>query len=114
MFDDEMRRAERDADADTDMVVHASYLELYNECIRDLLLANAPADLQIKEDPLGGVFVKDLTHRRVRTGADILQVIAEGTTRRTVAETRMNAGASVCVDEWRLVESKPPHTHSDI
>jgi hypothetical protein len=84
----------RDDDGDTHLVVHASYLELYLEQIRDLLTVSDASDLTIKEDPLGGVYVKDLTQRRMLSGADILSVIAEGTSRRTVAETKMNAESS--------------------
>ena len=42
-------------------LVRCSYLEIYNEDIRDLLSKNVDAKLELKEDPNKGVFVKDLT-----------------------------------------------------
>lgn len=42
-------------------LVRCSFLEIYNEEIRDLLGKNVNAKLDLKEDPNKGVFAKDLT-----------------------------------------------------
>ncbi|EFO97121.1 CRE-KLP-11 protein [Caenorhabditis remanei] len=42
-------------------LVRASYLEIYQEELRDLLEAENSKKLEIKERPDGGVYVKDLT-----------------------------------------------------
>jgi kinesin family protein 3/17 len=42
-------------------LVRCSYLEIYNEDIRDLLGKDVDKKLDLKEDPNKGVFVKDLT-----------------------------------------------------
>ena len=42
-------------------LVRCSYLEIYNEDIRDLLGKDVDKKLDLKEDPSKGVFVKDLT-----------------------------------------------------
>jgi len=42
--------------------VRASYLEIYNEEIRDLLSKNPQQRLELKEHPDRGVYVKDLMH----------------------------------------------------
>jgi hypothetical protein len=42
-------------------LVRCSYLEIYNEDIRDLLGKDVDKKLELKEDPNKGVFVKDLT-----------------------------------------------------
>lgn len=39
-------------------LVHASYLEIYNEEIRDLLSSDIKQKLELKERPDGGVFVQ--------------------------------------------------------
>lgn len=39
-------------------LVHASYLEIYNEEIRDLLGKDAKAKLELKEHPEKGVYVQ--------------------------------------------------------
>ena len=41
-------------------LVRCSYLEIYNEDIRDLI-GNNEKKLELKEDPNRGLFVKDLT-----------------------------------------------------
>jgi len=48
-------------------VVRASYLEIYNEDIRDLLKKDAGNKLELKETPDSGVYVKDLSSYVVRT-----------------------------------------------
>ena len=51
-------------------ITRASYLEIYNEEIRDLLSANTKQKLDIKESPGRGVYVKgNLTFRHVETGS---------------------------------------------
>ena len=42
-------------------LVRASYLEIYNEDIRDLLSKDPKNKLELKENPDTGVYVKDLT-----------------------------------------------------
>lgn len=42
-------------------MVRGSYLEIYNEDVRDLLGADTTKKLEVKEDPNKGIFVKDLT-----------------------------------------------------
>jgi len=44
----------------TEFLVRCSYLEIYNEEIRDLLGSNPKAKIDLKEDPSKGVFVKGL------------------------------------------------------
>jgi len=42
-------------------LVRGSYLEIYNEEVRDLLGKDTTKKLDVKEDPNKGIFVKDLT-----------------------------------------------------
>lgn len=49
------------ADASREYMVRASYLEIYNEDIRDLLCDDAKKKLELKESADGSVYVKDLT-----------------------------------------------------
>jgi kinesin family protein 3/17 len=46
---------------DKQFLVRASYLEIYNEEIRDLLSKEPKINLQLKENIDSGVYVKDLT-----------------------------------------------------
>lgn len=66
-----------------------SYLEIYNEEIRDLLVKNQK-QLEIKERPDKGVYVKDITTVTV-TGADnMLKMMELGSANRHVGSTNMN------------------------
>ena len=70
-------------------VVGVSYLEIYNEEIRDLLVKNQK-QLEIKERPDKGVYVKDITTVTV-TGADnMLKMMELGSANRHVGSTNMN------------------------
>ncbi|CAK9100331.1 unnamed protein product [Durusdinium trenchii] len=46
---------------DTKYLVRGSYLEIYNEEIRDLLAKNPKQRCELKDHPQGGVYVKDLS-----------------------------------------------------
>lgn len=52
-------------------LVHASYLEIYNEEIRDLLGTDHRKKLELKEHPDNGVYVGDLSKHPVH---DVYQV----------------------------------------
>ena len=75
-------------------VVRASYLELYNEEIRDLLKKDVKNRLELKEDPESGVYVKDLSSFVVKSVQEINQIFNAGTKNRTVGATLMNADSS--------------------
>ena len=74
-------------------LVRASYLELYNEEIRDLLSKNQQNKLDLKEKD-GQVYVKDLSTFVVKSPADLLEVFNEGTVNRHVRATNMNETSS--------------------
>jgi len=75
-------------------LVRASYLEIYNEEIRDLLSKNPKQKLELKDHPEGGVFVKDLTNMIVKGAPDLQQVMEVGQKNRSVASTLMNNESS--------------------
>lgn len=54
-----------------EFLVHASYLEIYNEEIRDLLSKDVTKRLDLREDSDRGVYVKDLTTTVVRNIAGL-------------------------------------------
>eukprot|EP00434_Breviolum_minutum_P033941 symbB.v1.2.030034.t1/scaffold3343.1/size61083/3 len=75
-------------------LVRASYLEIYNEEIRDLLSKNPKQKLDLKDHPDGGVYVKDLTIMIVKGVRDLQQVMEVGQKNRSVASTLMNNESS--------------------
>ena len=60
--------------ASEEYLVRVSYLEIYNEEVRDLL-AKAPHALDVKEDPQGGIAVRGLAQFVVKSVADIASVL---------------------------------------
>jgi hypothetical protein len=71
-----------------------SYLEIYNEEIRDLMnKKNANQKLELKDKDTG-VYVKDLTTYVVKKPEDMLKVFEEGNLARHVGATNMNEHSS--------------------
>lgn len=59
-------------------LVRVSYLEIYNEEIRDLLSKNQKNSLEIKERPDIGVFVKDLSSVTVSSADHMFKIMQFG------------------------------------
>ncbi|KAB5575704.1 P-loop containing nucleoside triphosphate hydrolase protein [Coniochaeta sp. 2T2.1] len=78
--------------------VRVSYFEVYNEHVRDLLMPVNPAQppyyLKIRESPVEGPYVKDLTEVPVRNIDEILRYMRVGDASRTTASTKMNDTSS--------------------
>lgn len=70
-------------------MVRASYLQIYNEVITDLLKKEM-SPLQIREDKKKGVFVEGLSEWVVRSPIDIYNLMKDGMRNRTTASTNMN------------------------
>eukprot|EP00981_Chlorochromonas_danica_P013799 scaffold6861_cov248-Ochromonas_danica.AAC.2 len=79
---------------DRQFLVRASYLEIYNEDIRDLLSKDPKNSLDIKENIDTGVYVKGLTSLVVKNVAEIDHVMQAGKKNRSVGETLMNKTSS--------------------
>lgn len=59
--------------------MRASYLEIYNEDVRDLLASNPRAALELREDADGGVYAKGLHAFLVQSPADLASVLQVAT-----------------------------------
>lgn len=70
-----------------------SYLEIYNEQIRDLLIPNSP-NLLIFEDPVRGFLVSELTDYEVSSVNELRKYVNLGNSRRTMASTAANQFSS--------------------
>ncbi|XP_034489136.1 kinesin-like protein Klp98A isoform X2 [Drosophila innubila] len=74
---------------------HASYLEIYNEKVKDLLATqNTGHSLRVREDPKLGPYVVSLSQHAVSAFEEIQECIARGNARRTTASTNMNDTSS--------------------
>lgn len=76
------------------ILVRASYLEIYNEEIRDLLSKDPKNALDLKENADSGVYVKGLTAQVVKDAAEIDHVMQTGKKNRSVGATLMNQTSS--------------------
>lgn len=78
-------------------LVRLSFLEIYNEDIRDLLVPPSKGKLgglELKEHPETGVYVKDLTSYVVKSVEELEKLMDAGNKHRSVGETLMNATSS--------------------
>uniref|UniRef100_A0A452FUR8 Kinesin-like protein KIF17 n=1 Tax=Capra hircus TaxID=9925 RepID=A0A452FUR8_CAPHI len=78
----------------TKFLVRASYLEIYNEDVRDLLGTDAKQKLELKEHPEKGVYVKGLSIHTVRSVAQCERIVEAGCKNRSVGCTLMNKDSS--------------------
>ena len=82
------------APAGEQYLVRSSYLEIYQEEIRDLLAKDQKSHLELKERPDTGVYVKDLSSFVCKSQCEIEHVMAVGNTNRKVGKTNMNEHSS--------------------
>uniref|UniRef100_A0A673J092 Kinesin-like protein n=1 Tax=Sinocyclocheilus rhinocerous TaxID=307959 RepID=A0A673J092_9TELE len=75
-------------------LVRASYLEIYQEEIRDLLSKDQSRRLELKERPDTGVYVKDLSSFVTKSVREIEHVMNVGNQNRSVGATNMNEHSS--------------------
>lgn len=82
------------ADSNLRITVEVSYIEIYNEKVRDLLNPKNKGNLRVREHPSLGPYVEDLSKLVVKDFNDIEQLMDEGNKARTVAATNMNETSS--------------------
>ena len=86
-------RVMNDSSPDNVSSVEVSYMEIYCERVRDLLNPKNRS-LRVREHPLLGPYVEDLSKLAVTSYEDIRMLIDEGNKARTVASTNMNETSS--------------------
>lgn len=76
----------------------ASFVEIYMEQIRDLLVAatsaNSSSGLKIRESAQKGVYIEDMTQVACASAGTMMELVRTGTLNRAVASTRMNKDSS--------------------
>ncbi|KAK9320801.1 P-loop containing nucleoside triphosphate hydrolase protein [Lipomyces orientalis] len=94
---DLFQRIEKMTTATMTFTVKISYFEIYNEHVYDLLLpvtTDPPTPLKVRESPVDGPYVKDLTTHSVRSYAEVEKYLMLGNKQRATAATNMNATSS--------------------
>ncbi|XP_069466076.1 kinesin-like protein KIF1B isoform X4 [Ambystoma mexicanum] len=80
--------------SDVSYSVEVSYMEIYCERVRDLLNPKNKGNLRVREHPLLGPYVEDLSKLAVTSYTDIADLMDAGNKARTVAATNMNETSS--------------------
>ncbi|CAI5722924.1 unnamed protein product [Peronospora farinosa] len=89
---------------DRDFLLRVSFLEIYNEVVKDLL--SPTTTLKLREDPRKGVYV-DCKEEIITNAEDIVTLLQTGNRNRTVGHTAMNTKSSRSHSVFRIViESK--------
>ena len=89
-----------------DFLVRVSFLEIYNEEIRDLLARGKEEKLAVREDPQRGFFVPSREEIVVDSNA-LQRVLHHGNKKRSIAATSMNERSSRSHTVFRItVESR--------
>ena len=88
-----------DSKPNTDYVVKCSYLEIYNEDLRDLLsheygTSGSNTQMKIYEDGKKGTMVQGAEEVGLQDLKHALKVLKKGCQRRQTAETKMNTESS--------------------
>ncbi len=93
---DLFERIESNDSANISYSVRVSYFEVYNEHVRDLFQprTDPPHYLKIRESPVEGPYVKDLTEIQVKNHGELLKYMRMGDSSRTTASTKMNDTSS--------------------
>jgi len=73
----------------TKIRVNASYLEIYNENVNDLL-DGSKRNLAIREDKAGEIVVDNLTILEIQNEEQLFQCLEQGALVRMTAATKMN------------------------
>jgi len=83
----------RDFKLDREYNIRVSFLEIYNEQIRDLIMVSSDV-LDLREDPIKGVCVAGLSEIEVDTPEEILDLLIFGNRNRTCEATGANETSS--------------------
>ena len=101
----QVRRAEEDTKRGVKYKVSISYLEVYNELIRDLLTPSSDF-LALREDPIKGPTVAGISEVCTSSTDEVMRLLQKGNKRRTQEPTAANAESSrshavlqVCVEK---------------
>ena len=111
-------------------LVRASYIQIYNETITDLLMAGSgnsssnssvstAGGLLIREDAVRGVFVGGLSEWVVRNVREVMELLRRGTARRATSATKMNESSSrshavFIINVEQNNNNKQPHTPTSL
>lgn len=82
-------------DDDNVYELKVSYVEIYNEIIRDLLVVKSKETyLDLRDDPIKGVQLAGVKEYKVQSSSEVMKLLQEGNKRRTTEATNANLTSS--------------------
>ena len=90
-----------------EFLLRVSYLEIYNEQIKDLLNSGTQKDIKIQHDPKVGTVISGAIEQVVRSPSEVLSLLDQGEKMRHVGSTDMNQKSSRAHTIFKMIiESK--------
>uniref|UniRef100_A0A8C1KJL6 Kinesin motor domain-containing protein n=1 Tax=Cyprinus carpio TaxID=7962 RepID=A0A8C1KJL6_CYPCA len=111
MCEDLFRQTAENTDPDLSFSVEVSYMEIYCERVRDLLNPKSRGSLRVREHPIMGPYVEDLSKMAVTNYSDIADLMDTGNKARTVAATNMNETSSRSHAVFTILFTQRRHDH---
>lgn len=80
-------------DQDNEYNIMITYVEIYNETIRDLLVPSA-SYLELRDDPIKGITISGVTECKAESTEQVMNLLYLGNKRRTTESTNANQHSS--------------------
>ncbi|XP_029284843.1 LOW QUALITY PROTEIN: kinesin-like protein KIF1A [Cottoperca gobio] len=109
LCEDLFTKFNNNADNNMSYSVEVSYMEIYCERVRDLLNPKNKGNLRVREHPLMGPYVEDLSKLAVTSYNDIQDLMDSGNKARTVAATNMNETSSRSHAVFNIIFTQKRH-----
>ncbi|KAM5171036.1 kinesin-like protein KIF1C isoform 2-T2 [Mantella aurantiaca] len=109
LCEDLFSRVSSNKSPDLSYSVEVSYMEIYCERVRDLLSPKSKGNLRVREHPIMGPYVEDLSKLAVTSYDDIADLMDCGNKARTVAATNMNETSSRSHAVFTIVFTQKRH-----
>ncbi|KAG2468585.1 kinesin-like protein KIF1C [Polypterus senegalus] len=109
LCEDLFKRITDNKDPELSHSVEVSYMEIYCERVRDLLNPKSRGNLRVREHPIMGPYVEDLSKLAVTSFCDIADLMDSGNKARTVAATNMNETSSRSHAVFTIVFTQKRH-----
>uniref|UniRef100_A0AAV2L1K9 plus-end-directed kinesin ATPase n=1 Tax=Knipowitschia caucasica TaxID=637954 RepID=A0AAV2L1K9_KNICA len=109
MCEDLFSKINENTDNSVSYSVEVSYMEIYCERVRDLLNPKNKGNLRVREHPLLGPYVEDLSKLAVTSYNDIQDLMDSGNKARTVAATNMNETSSRSHAVFNIIFTQKRH-----
>jgi len=97
----------------SEVLIHVSYVEIYNESIRDLLIPkdkDSNVYLDLREDPIKGVSLSGATEIRVDCVEEVMNLLFQGNKRRMTEATNANQTSSRSHAVFQITVAISPKT----